>query len=63
MIEQTEKHTLDMLKDSSGIEEIDGHESEDAKENEEGGKLHGTFEVLSHIGDVFLRRFGTLPAH
>lgn len=42
----------------TGISEIDGTPTEDAKEGEENGKLYGAFTILGHIGDVFLRRFG-----
>jgi hypothetical protein len=51
-----EGHLKDMLKDMTGVEEVDDRYSEDAKE-EEGGRLHGSFEILAHIGDVFVRRF------
>ena len=45
-----------MLKDTTGIEEVDENYSEDVSE-EMGGRLHGSFEILGHIGDIFVRRF------
>ncbi len=49
---------MDLLKDLTGIKEVDEHETDDAKEGEEEGRLHGSFAILGHIGDVFIRRFG-----
>jgi hypothetical protein len=43
----------------TGLEEIDGIRSSDRAGDAEpdGGRLHGSFEILGHIGDVFVRRF------
>ena len=41
----------------TGIEEIDGNASDDPKEGELAGRCHGSFEIASHIGDSFIRRF------
>lgn len=41
----------------TGLQEIDGRNSEDAKEGEQAGRCHGAFEIISHIGDSFIRRF------
>lgn len=57
-IKKLETYTLEILKDMSGISEIDGKPSEDAEEGEEAGKLYGAFTILGYIGDIFLRRFG-----
>ena len=45
----------------TGIEEIDGTYSEDQinGEDEDPGRLHGAFEILGHIGDIFVRRYAT----
>ena len=47
-----------MLKDTTGIEEVDDNYSEDVSE-EMGGRLHGSLTILGHIGDVFIRRFAS----
>jgi len=39
----------------TGLEEVDGRNSPDGEEPE--GRLHGAFEIIGHIGDVFVRRF------
>jgi len=51
-----EGHLRDMLKDMTGLEEFDNRYSEDV-DDEFGGRLHGVFEILGHIGDVFIRRY------
>lgn len=58
MIKKTEAQCMDLLKDLTGIKEVDEQESDDAKEGEEEGRLHGSFAILGHIGDVFIRRYG-----
>jgi hypothetical protein len=59
LLPNLEGHMRDMLKDMTGLEEIDGRYTEDAKE-EEGGRLHGVFEIIAHIGDIFVRRFASV---
>lgn len=62
LLENLEKHLLDCLKDMSGLEEADGRPSDDTAEIEdEEGRLHGAFKILGHLGDVFIRRFVTVP--
>ena len=60
LLANLEEHLADFLKDMTGIEEIDGRFSEDAEEPEDQpGRLHGSFEILGHIGDAFVRRFAS----
>lgn len=65
LLPNLEQHLKDTLKDLTGIEEVDGHFTEDAKENDDEdeaaplGRLHGSFEILAHIGDTFVRRFAS----
>jgi hypothetical protein len=47
-----------MLKDLTGLEEVDGNYSEDGDSGSL-GRLHGSFSILGHIGDVFVRRFAS----
>ena len=51
-----EEYQRDILKDMTGIMEIDGHSSE--KEGQ--GNMNGAVEILAHIGDVFGRRYAAV---
>jgi hypothetical protein len=61
LIPKLESYTMDMVKDLTGLQEVDGTRTDDG--DEEGGlsegRLHGSFEILGHIGDVFVRRFAS----
>jgi hypothetical protein len=57
LIPQLEAHLKDCLRDMTGLEEVDGRNSPDGEEPE--GRLHGVFEIIGHIGDVFVRRFAS----
>lgn len=60
LIDNLEGHLKDCMKDLTGIEEVDERFSEDAKdEDDQGSRLHGAFEIVAHVGDVFVRRFCT----
>lgn len=54
-----DNHIKDLLKDMTGLNEIDGRESEDGKTGEEITRLHGAFEALAFVGDTFIRRFSS----
>ncbi len=56
LLQKLESYALDMLKDLTGLQEVDGTRTDDAEDNEL-GRLHGSFEILGHISDVFVRRF------
>jgi hypothetical protein len=49
---------MDMLKDLTGLQEVDGTRTDDDDEDSN-GRLHGSFTILGHIGDIFIRRFGS----
>ena len=56
LLSNLEAHLKDMLKDMTGIEEVDDKYSEDGSE-EDGGRLHGALEIIGHISDIFVRRY------
>jgi hypothetical protein len=55
LLTKLQSHLADMFKDMTGLEEVDGHHTNDGDEPE--GKLHGAFEIVAHIADGFVRRF------
>lgn len=60
LLANLEEHLADFLKDMTGIEEIDQRLSDDAEDEEDKpGRLHGSFEILGYIGDVYVRRFAS----
>lgn len=59
LLPKLEQHLKECLKDMTGIEEIDGRYAEDViiDADEDNGRLHGAFEIIGHLGDIFVRRF------
>lgn len=58
LIQKLESYAMDMLKDLTGLQEVDGTRTDDGDEGSF-GRLHGSFEILGHIGDIFVRRFAS----
>lgn len=60
LLTNLECHLADFLGDMTGIREVDGRLTEDAEDpQDQPARLHGSFEILGHIGDTFVRRFAT----
>lgn len=55
LLTKLESHLKDMFKDLTGVSEFDGNHTPDGEEPE--GRLHGSFELVAHLGDLFVRRF------
>lgn len=55
LLPKLESHLKDMFKDMTGVEEVDTTHTDDGEEPE--GRLHGAFELVAHITDLFVRRF------
>ena len=56
-LSKLESHLRDAMKDMTGIEEIDGRRAEEAKDEDEQGRLHGAVEIAGYIGDTYVRRY------
>ena len=54
-LKMLEEFLKDKFADKCGITEVDG----EVVHAGEKGKLYGLFDILGHIGDIFIRRFTT----
>lgn len=57
LLPKLESHLRDMFKDLTGVSEFDENQTPDGDEPE--GRLHGSFELVAHLCDLFVRRFAS----